>query len=101
MRHRRGGAGEGLRSAQADREICDLERVEEGERFFLAALQVEREGRAGAEAIAPKDIGLGRAFLEKAEVTDLLDLRVAAQEIADLRGIFAGAAHPQLERLEA
>src|SRR5206468_10388798 len=77
------------------------QRVEELERFYLAALEVEREGRARAEAVALVDVGLTRAFLEEAEVADLLHLRVAAQEVADLGGILAGAVHPQLQRLEA
>ena len=78
MGHRRGRAGERLGAAEADREIGDLQRVEEGERLLLAALQVEREGRAGAGAMALVDVRLARAFLEEAEIADLLDLRVAA-----------------------
>src|SRR5258708_24511228 len=101
MGHRCGRAGERLGAAKADREVGDLQRVEEGERLFLAALQIEREGRAGAGAMALKDVRLARSILEETEIADLLDLRMAAQEIAYLLGILAGAVHSKLERFEA
>ena len=51
--------------------------------------------------MAPINVRLPRAFLEEAQIADLLDLRMALQEIADLGGILAGAIHAQFERLEA
>src|SRR5206468_9097693 len=71
------------------------------ERLLLAALEIERESRTGAGAMAFEDVGLTRAFFEEAQIADLLDLRMAAEEIAHLRGILAGAVHPQFQRLEA
>src|SRR5207245_6803532 len=100
MGHCRGRAGEGFSTAEADREVGDLERVEEGERLLLAALQIEREGGAGAAAMATVDVGLTRAFIERAEEADLLDLGMAFEEVADLHRILLRAAHPELERLE-
>jgi hypothetical protein len=65
----------------------DLERVEEGEGLGLAALEVEREGRSRAGAVAPVDVGLPRvaALREEAEIADALDLGMVAKEAADLR----------------
>src|SRR6185503_5695920 len=97
MRHRRGRAGEGLGAAETDGEMRDLQRVEERERLFLAALEIEREGRAGAGAMAAVDVRLARTVFEKAEIADLLDLGMLTQERADLRRILAGLAHPELE----
>ena len=103
MGHRRGMAGERLGAAQADREMGDLERVQEGEGLRLAALQIEREGRARAGAVAAVDVGLAgvAALLEEAEIADALHLGMVLEEAADLLGILAGAGHPELERLEA
>src|SRR5437870_11604654 len=101
MGHRRRRAGEGFRTAEADREIGDLERVEEGERLLLSALQIEREGRSRAGAMTVTNVGLARAFLEEPEIADLLDLRVTAQEIADLGRIPVCPLHPQLKSFEA
>ena len=84
MGHRGGGRCKGLGTAEADRQIGDLQRVEEGKGFALAALQVEREGRSRAGAMAPVDISLARSLLQKSEIADALDLRVVAQEGADL-----------------
>ena len=56
MGHRRGVAGQRFGAAEADRQLEDLQGVEEGERLLLAALDVEREGRAGAGALP----GVGR-----------------------------------------
>ena len=44
MGHRRGRRGERLGAAEADRQLGDLQRVEEGEGLALAAFQIEREG---------------------------------------------------------
>src|SRR5690349_18042509 len=51
--------------------------------------------------MALKDVRLARSFLEEAEISDLFDLRVAAQEVADLGRILAGAGHSELQRLKA
>src|SRR3954463_16361116 len=101
MRHRSRRAGERLRAAETHREVGDLQCIEERERLLLAALEVEREGRARASAVAPEDVGLARPVLEKAEIADLLDLRMGPEEIAYLGGVLTGAAHPEFERLEA
>ena len=103
MGHRGRGAGECLGAAEADREMGDLQGVEEGEGLLLAALQIEREGRAGAGAVAAVDVGLAgvAALLEEAEIADALDLGMVAQEAAHLVRILAGPDHSQLERLEA
>ena len=58
MGHAGGMARQRLGAAEADRELGDLERVEEGEGLRLAALQIEREGRARAGAVAAVDVGL-------------------------------------------
>src|SRR5688572_30778255 len=79
----------------------DGQRVEERERLALAAFQIERKGRSGAGAMALVDVRLPRPFLEKAEVADRLDFRMAAEEFADPGGVLTGAIHPELERLEA
>ena len=47
-----GMAGQRLGAAEADRELEDLQRVEEGEGRVSAALDVEGEGRAGAACTA-------------------------------------------------
>src|SRR6185437_9453602 len=91
MGHRRRGARESLGAAEADREIGDLQRVEEGERLLLPALEVEREGRARAATMALEDVRLARALLEEDKIADLFDLRVAAEEVANLLRILAGA----------
>ena len=91
MGHCGGRAGEGFGAAEADREMGDGQCVQERERLFLAALQVEREGRAGAGAMTLVNVRLARALFEEAQITDLLDLRVLAQERAYLGGIAAGA----------
>src|SRR5215213_4400385 len=101
MGHCGGRAGQRLGPAEADREVGDREVVEEGERLFLAALQVKRKGRAGAGAMPRVNIGLPRAFLQEAEVADLLDLWMMAEEFAHLDRILAGALHPKLQRLQA
>src|SRR3954453_14797245 len=101
MRHRGGSPGQRFGSAEAHREIGDLQRVEEGERLLLTALEVQRKGRARARAMALEDVGLARTLFEEAQIADFLDLRVAAEEITNLGGILAGAVHAELERLEA
>ena len=50
-----GMAGQRFGAAEADRELEDLQRVEEAEGLGLAALDVEREGRAGAGALRRED----------------------------------------------
>ena len=77
----------------------DLECIEECERFALAALEIEREGRPGASAVAAIDVCLP-AFLQETEIADILNLGMVAEEGADLGGILAGASHAQLERLK-
>ncbi len=94
-------AGERLGAAQADRQLGDLERVEEAERLGLAALQVEREGRSRARAMAAEDVGLGRSVLKEAEIADMIDLGMVLQIGADLRRILARAAHAQFQGFEA
>src|SRR6185295_959368 len=99
MSHGRRRARKSLGAPEADGEIGDLKRVEEGERLLFAALQVKREGGPRARAMTLEDVRLARSVLEEAEVADLLHLRMALQIIADLRGIFAGAAHAHLQSL--
>src|SRR4051794_36689476 len=101
MGHCCGSAGQRFGSAEAHREIGDLQRVEEGECLLLTALKVQREGRARPRAMAVEDVGLARTLFEETQIADLLDLRVAAEEITNLGGILAGAVHAELERLEA
>ena len=79
----------------------DRQIVEEGEGLFFAALHIEREGRAGAGAVAVVDVGLARARIEEAEIADAFDLGMVAQESADLGRVLAGAGHAQLQRLQA
>src|SRR3982751_1270393 len=79
----------------------NLQRVEEGERLLLAALQIEREGRTGAGAMAVVDVRLPRSFFQKAEIADAFDLWMLAQEFAYRDRVLAGALHPEFKRLEA
>src|SRR5919107_399671 len=51
--------------------------------------------------MARENVGLTRARLEEAEVADLLDLGVIAQEFTDLGGILTRPVHAKLERFEA
>ena len=51
MRHARRQAGQQLGAAETDRQLEDLQRVEEFEGGGLAADDVERERRAGAGAL--------------------------------------------------
>ena len=51
--------------------------------------------------MAVVNVGLARSLLEEAEIADLFDLGMVAQEGADLGGVFARAVHPQFERFEA
>src|SRR6185503_2371373 len=99
--HRGRSAGQSLGAPETYGEMRDLQRIEEGERLLLATLEVELEGRAGAGTVTAIDVGLTRALLEEAEVANLLDLRVLAQEVAHARRILARLAHPQFERFEA
>ncbi|CAB5370589.1 unnamed protein product [Rhizophagus irregularis] len=104
MRHRRRVRGERLGAAQRHRQLGDFQRVEEGERLLLAALQDQREGRSGTGAMARIDVGLAlhpRRIGEEAEIADSLDLGVATQEATHLDRIFARAAHAQFECLQA
>src|SRR5437763_7902623 len=48
-----------------------------------------------------ENVGLARALLEKAEIADLLNLRVTAQEIAHLGRILVRPLHSQLKGFEA
>jgi len=61
--HRGGGGGEGFGAAEADGELGDLQRIEESEGLTLAALEIEREGRSRAGAVAIIDVALAAAFL--------------------------------------
>src|SRR5207253_8992189 len=74
MGHRGRRARQRLGAAEADREMGDPQRIEEGEALPLATLQIEREGRAGAGAMTPVDVRLPgvAAVLEKAEIADAL-----------------------------
>src|SRR6476620_9907818 len=100
MGHRRGSARQRFSAAKADRKIGDPEIVEEGESLFLASFHVEREGRASTGAMAFKNVRLPRPLLEEAEIIDLFDLRMVAQEFTNLLGILSGALHSKLQRLE-
>src|SRR3546814_14064301 len=93
-------ARERLCAAEADRELRDLERVEEAEALLLAPLDEEREGRAGAGAMAVENILLTRIG-DEPQIAESLDLGMVAQICADLQRIFARAAHAQFERFEA
>jgi hypothetical protein len=91
VRHRRRRRSQSLRPAQADREIGDLQRVEEGEGLPLAALQVERKGRPRAGAVALVVVSLARTLFEETKVSDRLHFRMIAKELAHFLGAFAGA----------
>ena len=101
MGHRRGRGGERLGAAQADRKLGDLQGVKESEGLALAAFQIKREGRSGAEAVALVNVVLARSGLEETKIANRLDFGVILEEGAHLGGILAGAAHPQLKRFEA
>src|ERR1700761_7900126 len=100
MRHPRRMRRQRFGAAERHGELGDLERVEEGERFLLATLEIEREGRSRPAAMPRVDVGLALvlAVLEEAEIADTFDLRMVAQEFADLDRILARAAHAQFER---
>src|SRR5438046_10720099 len=101
MGHRRRCGRQGLRATEADSEVGDLEAVEEGKGFAFTALQVKREGRPGAGAMALVDILLMRTGFEEAEIADLFNLGMVAEELADFLRAFTGPIHPQFERFEA
>src|SRR3546814_4114048 len=100
VRHCRGMARERLGAAEADRELRDLERVEEAETLLLAALDEEREGRTGAGAVAVENILLTR-IRDEAEIAEPLDLGMVEKEGADLQRIHARPVEAEVERLEA
>src|SRR3546814_8952799 len=93
-------ARERLCAAEADRELRDLERVEEAEALLLAPLDEEREGRAGAGTMAVENILLTRIG-DEPQIAESLDLGMVAQICADLQRIFARAAHAQFERFRS
>ena len=104
MRHPGRVAGERFGAAKRHGELGDAQRVEKGKALRLPALQEQRKGAARAKAVAAVDIGLplvARRAFQKAEIADAFDLGMIAQESADLRRIFAGARHAQLQRLKA
>src|SRR3546814_8455313 len=94
-----GMARQRLGPAQADGQLRDLQRVQKGEGLRLAALEVEREGRSRARAMATVYVGLPLG-LRKAEIDDLLHLRLVLQPGADPGGILARPAHAQFQRLQ-
>ena len=96
MSYRRRRARQCFSAPQADCEIGNTQRVEKGERLLFASLEIKREGRPRAGAMATVDVGLPRFIFEEAEVSYLLDLGMGAEEFADLRGIFARTVHAQL-----
>src|SRR3546814_3279887 len=68
--------------------------------LLLAPLDEEREGRAGAGAMAVENILLTRIG-DEPQIAESLDLGMVAQICADLQRIFARSAHAQFERFEA
>src|SRR3546814_1098738 len=68
--------------------------------LFRSPLDEEREGRAGAGAMAVENILLTRIG-DEPQIAESLDLGMVAQICADLQRIFARAAHAQFERFEA
>jgi len=93
MGHCGGRAGKRLGAAETDRELGDLQGVEEGESLAFAALEIERESRSRAGAMAVVDVGLARARLEETEVADRFDLGMVAQE-GPAPGRWYGCAQP-------
>ncbi len=75
-----------LGAAEADRELHDLEIVEERESLPLAALDVEGEGRARCRALPVEDRLARVALLQVAEIVQPGDLRMSRQGTRRLAG---------------
>ena len=99
MRHAGRVAGERLRSAEADCQLGDFQRVEETETFRFAAPDEDREGAACAEAVAIVNVLLPR-ILDHAEIAQPFDFGMAFEESADFCRILARALHPQFHRFQ-
>src|SRR3546814_12191233 len=93
-------ARERLGAAEADRELRDLERVEEAEALLLAPLDEEREGRAGAGAMAVEHILLTRIG-DETQIAESHALGMVAQICADLQRIFVRPATAPFDTSEA
>src|SRR5580693_6085595 len=90
---------QGLGAAQADRELDELQAVEQTKRLRLPALHRKAEGRSRAIAL-PVENGLARIVRgEESEVVHARDLRVAGEKLGDLRRVLRGAVHAQRQRL--
>src|SRR5688572_27420023 len=93
-------ADQRFRPAQADRQLDDLDAVEEPERRVPSALDGEGEGRAGTAALLGEQLGLTRSRLQKTKVIDVLDLRMIAQIFRDGPRALVGALHPEAQGLQ-
>src|SRR5207245_7271828 len=100
MHRRRRVAYQRFGAAETDRELEDLERVEELESFPLAALDVEGEGGAGGTALLLEDAARRIILGQKGGEVDLGDAPMLGEEMGDDLGIAAGGGHAQRQRLE-
>ncbi len=83
MRRGCGVGSKRLCTAQANRQLEDLQRVQELERRRLTAQDIEGEGGTCATALRGKCPASRRCRVRIMQIVDLLDLRVVAQEIGD------------------
>ena len=88
--------GEALGAAQADRELEHFEPVQDGEGLGLAALDLERKGRARAPALAFEQRPIGMILGQKAQIPDGGDPRMALEEGGDRARALGRRGHPEL-----
>src|SRR3954452_11601095 len=99
MRRRGRVRGKRFGAAEADRELEDAQRVEEAEGLGLAALDVEREGRAGGVA-SRREHPPGRAAMrQEGRKIDLGDAPVEREVARRDLGVAAGGGYGAGQRL--
>ena len=86
--------GQALGTAEAHREADQLQMVEQPEGFRLAAVHLEREGRARRLALAPVNRRIRMVIGQESQVVDLLDLGMVGEEFGDLAVVAMKVVHP-------
>src|SRR5579863_3333730 len=95
-----GVARERLGPAQADRELENLERVQQTECRLESALDVDRKRRAGARALCVVDLAGPAVRRQQAQRMDLANTRMLAQEARYRGRVAARRGHAQRHGLE-
>src|SRR5476649_1990610 len=98
MGHRSWMGNQCFSAAQADRQLHDLEIIEQREGLLLTALDIKSERRARRRAL-PVEYRLARvAFLEETEIMHLGDFRMSRQIFGDEPGVLIRARRANLKR---